>query len=101
MVEACSGQARDVHQFSCASQVLLFVEHVPHCDVARVLLPQITRKEHPADDHCSLGFLDHLHESGQPDVPVWRVFLENIPPEGYECLIGEVVGLADGLHLVP
>jgi hypothetical protein len=67
------GQAGDVHQFCCASQVLLLVVHAPHCDVAGILVHQIGGKKDSADKGCRLDLPDHLNESGESDMLVWSI----------------------------
>lgn len=93
--------ARDVHQFRCASQILLLVVHASHRDIARVLVPQVGGKKKPADRDCRVDITDHLDEPGESDMLVRGVSLQQRPPEGGEVGIGEVELLAEGLHLLP
>lgn len=101
MLWARFDRAWDVHQFCCASQVLLLVVHGAHGDIARVLVPEVGGKKKPADCNCRVDITDHLDELGESDMLVGSISLQHLSPEGSEDRVGEVELLAEGLHLLP
>lgn len=101
MFVARLGRAGDVHQFRCASQILLFVVHAPHRHIAGVLVQQVGREKGPAGHNRRGGFTNQLSESGEPDMLVGGESLEQLLPVCGKVAVGEEIGFAYALYLFP